>query len=569
MNAWKILPEIIGELDGISDAVKTRAVFKSVLATILSAEGMDAGWIRVCSGKNDRNRLAESGESFSSFCFDGMSPPECFCARAFSTADVVIGREPRHAFCRERKFRTVVCLPVLNEGRPAGFIFLASKKEKPVDTAWLKAVAAQVAVTLARLTREAEMEKRLETLQTVARVGSIISSQLTLKELTRSVVEHLGKVLETDRVNLVLYHAGEQKLEFIATFISGEEKTDRPEVYSISDGMNSWIVKNRRPLLIKEDTLKECARRGIRHGGRPAKSWLGVPLIHNGKITGVLSVQSYAQPDLYDNNSTEMLNLVAGQVAVAVENARLYESTARREKEKQRLYYSLTHDILSFVTPVSGFGEIIKRMDAKELTARKEEIGDAVLNSADRITRFVEDILIFSKVQSGKLTLNANAVNLYRIIDQSISNFFSELNMRKLALYIDGENIRRSSGRFPNKIVTCDMLQIERVLNNCLQNAVKHAFSKVEVTTRTDAEAVFCTVADDGAGMPKEFVPKVFDEYYQMEHGKKGVGLGLPSVKRIVEQHGGEVHVETDKGKGFAFTFSLPACPGLKKTDDA
>ncbi|GMT42350.1 MAG: hypothetical protein IEMM0002_0761 [bacterium] len=565
MNIEKIFGEIAGNLCGVEDTAKAHGALQTALASIVEVEGMDAGWLRILDEKGDIKIFAEAGRSLPSFCFDGMSPPDCLCKRAFLEADGVCGYDSKHAFCSKNGFKTAACIPALQNGIPVGFLFMASSEQKPVNLAGLRAVAGQLAITARRLIRNAEMEKRLKTLRTVTRVGAIVSSQLTLRELTQSVVEHLGEVLRTDRVNLVLYHAGKQELEFIATFISGEEKTDKPEKYPLSDGMNSWIVKNRRPLLIREDTVKECSKRGIRHGGRPAKSWLGVPVVHNGKIAGVLSVQSYNEPNLYDKSSVEMLNLVAGQIAVAVENAQLYESMAKREKEKQQLYYSLTHDILSFVTPVAGFGEVIKRMAPEELAARKDEIGEAVLNSANRITRFVEDILLFAKVQSGKLELNTGAVNIYRIIDQSVSNFFSELNMRKLDIYIEGEKVKEAAAHFPQKIVTCDMLQIERVLNNCLQNAVKHASSKVEVTTQTGPDELFCTVSDDGEGMPREFVQNVFDEYYQMEHGKKGVGLGLPSVKRIVEKHGGSVNVETDMGLGFSFTFSLPVTHGVQK----
>lgn len=558
MSTKEILPKILEELGRISDAAEIQKGLKHTLTAILAEEKLDAGWIRVHCRKGDIEVSAQAGERLSSFCFPDISAPRCLCDRALTKGEPVTAMEFDQPFCMDEKFKTAVCVPAMHNGKPAGFIFLAGKKPAEIDVEPLGSVANHMALMVSRLLQGAEMEKRLKTLQTVSRVGAIISSQLTLTELTQAVVEHLGEVLRTDRINMVLYHPKEQKLEFIASYFSGEEKTDEPEIYPLSDGMNSWIIKNRRPLLIKEDSVSECAEKGIRHGGKPAKSWLGVPMIHNGKIAGVLSVQSYSEPNVYDDASAELLDLVAGQVVVAVENARLYEGIARREKEKQKLYYSLTHDLLSFVSPISGYGEVIKRLSREELVSRQKELGEAVTGSAYKIQQFVEDILLFSKIQSGKLTLHTGAVNLYQIIDQSVSNFHSEMNLRKLDLYIEGERILKASDRFPKKVVTCDALQIERVLNNCIQNAVKHASSKVEVSTRDSNGEVQCTISDDGDGMPKEYVHRVFDEYYQLDHGKKGVGLGLPSVKRIVEQHGGNVWVESDSGKGFAFTFTLP-----------
>ena len=565
MSTVNIMAGILEELGGVNDAGAVKETLKRTLLSVLASEGLDAGWIRIRCKKGDIKVSAQVGERLDSFCFSGLSAPGCLCGEALTSGEPVTGSEFENEFCVDEKFKTAICVPAMIDGKNIGFMFLAGKRKVEVDLGPLKNVADHIALMAMRLLHNFEMEKRLQTLQTVSRVGAIISSQLTLKELTQAVVEHLGKVLRTDRVNLVLYHAGEKKLEFIASYFSGEKKTDLPEIYPLSDGMNSWIINNRKPLLIREDSVTECAELKIRHGGKPAKSWLGVPMIHNGKIMGVLSVQSYGEPNLYDDTSTELLDLVAGQVVVALENARLYESAARREKEKQKLYYSLTHDLLSFVTPISGYGEVIKRLDPEELAAKQSELGEALTNSAYKIQQFVEDILLFAKIQSGSLTLHPGAVDLYQIIDQSLANFQSEMVIRKLDLYIEGERVKKASRRFPKKVVTCDSLQIERVLNNCIQNAIKHAASKVEVTTRYTNGDVCCTISDDGDGMPKEHVAKVFDEYYQLDHGKKGVGLGLPSVKRIVEQHGGSVWAESDTGKGFAFTFTLP---GVKSGRD-
>lgn len=414
----------------------------------------------------------------------------------------------------------------------------------------------------------ASLERRLKTLETIARVGAIITSRLSIKDLAGAVVEHLGRVIRSDRVNLVIYDKKAQTLDFIASFFSGEGTREEPEVYPLSDGMNSWIVKNQKPLLIKSGTIEQCLKMGIRHGGRPAKSWLGVPMSHNGEIIGVLSVQAYDEPGLYDDSSVELLSLVAVQTAVAVVNATLYETMEKREKEKQRLYYSLTHDLLSFVSPIAGFGEVLRMISAADLAGRKDDIGRSIKDSAKKISSFVEDILVYSKLEAGKLALHAVPTNFLRIVETSASNFFGELSLRNLELFIDGKKCDFTDGKLRradsleelggNVTAFCDQIQIERVLNNCVHNAIKHARSRIELYTQQSGQELVCTVSDDGDGMPKELAHYVFDEYYQAQNGKKGVGLGLPSVKRIVEQHGGRVWVETDKGMGFKFNFALP-----------
>ena len=559
MSFEQSLPLLLTPLAQANSEETARKALKTFVTELVLASGMDAGWVRIHSSNTQITTGAESGEGLPGFCFAGLeAPAACACEAAIQNGEPQWVEETSGGFCGRNGFATVVCVPAMHEGECLGFLFLGCHEEKEANLPLLQTVAKHLGLMAARVRDAAVMEKRLITLQTVSRIGTFIASQLTLHELTQSVVEHLGKVLRTDRVNIVLYHPKEEKLEFVASWISGEGHKE-PESYPLSDGMNSWIIRNRRPLLIKKDSEKECAAMGIRHGGKPARSWLGVPMLQSGRIAGVLSVQCYGEPGQYDQTSVEMLSLVAQQVAVAVANAQLYEAAEKREKEKQRLYYSLTHDLISFVTPVNGYGELVRRMDDHMLIARKEEIGKQIVKAGQKIAAFVEDILLYSKLEAGRLAISPMPVNIYKVIDASVSNFYSELTMRKINLYVEGEQWSEGdNGRRPQKIVSCDTLHIERVLNNCIQNAMKHAKNRVAVSTRQDTGELYCTVEDDGEGMPRGEIPHVFDEYWQSNQAKKGVGLGLPSVKRIVEQHGGKVAVDTDTGKGFRFTFTLP-----------
>ena len=548
--------EILGES---SDPKSASELLPTVLKKLLSSTNTKTGLIRLEYDAEEFGINLDVSEKLPTFCFNGLDAPGCVCGASIRSGKPSIDNNFEEKFCIQAGFENVINIPVIVGDKPVGFIFLAGDgNDSETSMEDLLLVSKHIGMAVRRIDKFHQTEKRLKTLETISHIGTLISSHLELKELTRAVVDHLGKVIKNDRVNLVLYNQKDETLEFIASFISGEMDNKKSETYSLSDGMNSWIVKNRRPLLMKENTVEECKAMGIRHGGKPAKSWLGVPIIHRGMTLGVLSVQSYGEPFLYNNASVELLNMVANQVAVAIENARLYETMAKREIEKQSLYYSLTHDLLSLVTPVAGFSEVMLRMDQEDFGNKHIQIGNSLKACSEKIIQFVEDILTFSKLQSGKLELRPENANLYQIIDHSVSNFHSELNLRKLDLYIEGEKVMKASSRFPKKVITCDTSQIERVLNNCIQNAVKHASSRVELKTTVNSHELSCTIFDDGNGMSRDLSQKIFDEYYQASTGKNGVGLGLPSVKRIVEMHGGKVEVDTDIGKGFAFTFSLP-----------
>ncbi len=396
-------------------------------------------------------------------------------------------------------------------------------------------------------------------LETVSAVVRLITSKLTLKDMTMEIVARLGTVLETDEVNVIFYDGVNKELSFLARYFADGSGLEKPEVYPLSDGINSWIIKNRRPLLMTYNTLEECKELGIRHGGKPAKSWLGAPMMYQDNITGVVSVQSYTKTGLYDERSVELLNIVAGQCAVAVENARLFEEVVSREAEKERLYFSLTHDLLSLVNPVSGFAKLIQNMPPDAAPESFSGLLDNVVKSSEKITRFVEDILVYSKIKSGKLVLNIERSDVLHCLESALISCLPETTLRRLGVTLNGVKVTVDTIKTTdNLIADLDVAQIERVFLNLIGNAVKYANSKIDVEAFAEDEKIICRISDDGPGVNESQAASLFDEYYQANKKNKGVGLGLPTVKRIVELHQGSIHAISDEGKGFVIEFSWP-----------
>ncbi|MBF0291941.1 MAG: GAF domain-containing protein [Nitrospinae bacterium] len=498
------------------------------------------------------------------FCFDGLNAPRsCVCGKAMeAVGDNAIYSASPDPFCVERGFQSVLCAPVFVEGARVGvFLFADSQDVEPSADALklLDALAVHVGEAVSRI-RKSEMDKRRAVdLVTVYHIGRLVTSRLTLKEMVREVVRSLGRVIETDEVNVIQYDAKRMELRFLASFFADESNLQRPEVYPLSDGMNSWIIKNRQPLLIRQGTLDECARLGIRHGGRPARSWLGVPMVYKDDVVGVLSVQSYGKERLYDERSVELLSAVAGQCAVAMENARLYEEALEREEEKERLYFSLTHDLLSLVNPVAGFARLLKELPPDAPKQDVESFTDAITASAGKMTQFVEDILVYAKIKSGKLALNLARADFAKTLESVIRHLSPEISLRRLTLKVNGVEASPSEAAVNGPLeADYDVAQVERVFFNLINNAVKYANTFIEINAGIEGAEAVCGFRNDGDGVTEEQAGRLFDEYYQAGAKSRGVGLGLPTVKRIVELHGGSIRVESGAGKGFHIEFRWP-----------
>jgi signal transduction histidine kinase len=568
---------IVSLLNRANSKSALKSAMNVTVFELLGFLGFTYGAIRINTGSGKVDLSTETKSGGLKLCFDKLDAPDCVCKKALeeTNSEVIISGKSI-GLCCEDNFSTLVCAPIRANGQNVGLFLAASEKqiETPEDRIDLVNMICQnIGDTVQRTAAVESDHQRALDMKTVNAIGRLITSKLNLKDMVREIVSTLGGVLETDEVNVIMYDVVRRELSFLASYFADGSKLDRPEVHPLSDGINSWIIKNRRPLLMTYNTEEECAKLGIRHGGRPAKSWLGAPMIYHDRVVGVISVQSYAKTELYDENSAYLIAAVANQCAVAVENARLFEEIIDREEEKGRLYFSLTHDLLSLINPVAGFTKILKTIPpgAEDDKAR---LIDNITSATEKITRFAEDILVYSKIKSGKLALDISRQNVLGPIDSAIRVYLPELNMRSIELSVNGHDIGANGLKHPGSklksrsleqllsiepiMADLDGAQMERVFLNCIGNSVKHARSKIEIVAKSSDSQITCHVRDDGDGVPSSQCDNLFKEYYQAGSKQKGVGLGLPSVKKIIELHDGEIKIRSDKGAGFTIEFSWP-----------
>ncbi len=553
-----------------------RAVIDTVLKELLSILDFPSGVIRIETGAGKIDLTAEAGSGGSRLCFEGLKAPDCACGSAIDSGAVIVTQDIAE-HCRDAGLATVVCSPIRADSKNVGLFFAASAENKtpPGDVIDLVSlVCKNLGETAARAQAAKTDHQRALDMETVNATGRLITSKLNLKDMVREIVSTLGHVLETDEVNVIVYDDNRSELSFLASYFTDGSKLDRPEVYPLSDGINSWIIKNRRPLLMGYDTVAECKKLGIRHGGRPAKSWLGAPMIYKDKVVGVVSVQSYRKTGLYGEDSVALISAVANQCAVAVENTRLFEEIIEREAEKERLYFSLTHDLLSLINPVAGFTKILKSLPSDAPHENKANLVNSIIGATGKITRFAEDILVYAKIKSGKLALDISRMDVFRAVDSAIQVYLPELDMRGIAVSVNGRKIStnglKPEGLLPVEPIQADLdrAQMERVFLNCIGNAVKHARSSIEIGVESSKTLVTCRVRDDGDGVHSSQCGALFDEYYQAGAKQKGVGLGLPSVKKIIELHEGTIQIVSDRGAGFCIEFSWPRTLADRRNHD-
>ncbi|MCP4536031.1 MAG: GAF domain-containing protein, partial [Chloroflexi bacterium] len=188
--------------------------------------------------------------------------------------------------------------------------------------------------TLAHRLRETrrDLERHARERRILDQAGQVLTtSSLELDVLLNALYHQVRQLVEADHFYVALYDATTEELTFPVLIEDGKRK--RISGRRAGDGLTEYVIRERRPILIPENTAHVIANLGLKVIGQPALSWLGVPLVIGDKVLGVMTVQSFSRPRAYDQGDMSLLFTLAAQVAIALENAQLYGQMRRRTAE--------------------------------------------------------------------------------------------------------------------------------------------------------------------------------------------------------------------------------------------
>ena len=247
---------------------------------------------------------------------------------------------------REEGVRSLLSIPLSGarpsrrRGVPSGVLNIYSKDQvrqfqpEEIELATIFADQAAVALDNARLLTE--RKRRIAQLGVLNQISQAISATLRFDQLLDLIYWQVSRVMDTTNFYIALLHPGRNLL----TFEYEVENKTRHEPHSreLANGLTEHILHTKKPLLLGRDIAAACRDLGVEPQGQMSESYLGVPMIIGENVVGVLAVQSYAREEAYGMDDQELLATIATQAAIAVENARLYESTSQRMKEIGILY---------------------------------------------------------------------------------------------------------------------------------------------------------------------------------------------------------------------------------------
>jgi signal transduction histidine kinase/CheY-like chemotaxis protein len=231
------------------------------------------------------------------------------------------------------------------------------------------------------------------------------------------------------------------------------------------------------------------------------------------------------------------------------------ESAEEGNRLKDQFLATVSHELRTPLNAILGWSDMLRRNTLDE--GRRDRASDAIFENAKRQTRLIDELLDVAGIVSGKLRLERSLVDLEQVLRGALEVVQPAADAKDVALTMQVET--------PLAGVYGDGARLQQVAWNLLSNAVKftQAGGEVQVRLRRTQGTAEMTVSDNGAGIPSEFLPWVFEPFrqadasYTRRHG--GLGLGLSIVKHLVEAHGGSVSVwSAGEGHGATFAVSLP-----------
>ena len=223
------------------------------------------------------------------------------------------------------------------------------------------------------------------------------------------------------------------------------------------------------------------------------------------------------------------------------------------QEQREDLLRSVSHDLRTPLTVILGQAQLLEQgLEKAGVDGLQRKSASAIASEARRMNVMIQDLVDSARMEAGQLRLDRKAVDVRR--------FVSDL-LQRSALVMD---VKRVKADIPAELppICADPNRLERILLNLLSNALKYSYqgTEVRITARVVDGAVAVSVSDRGPGIAPEELPHLFERFYRARaaRGTEGIGLGLFTVKALVEAHGGRVWAESELGRGSVFTFEMP-----------
>ncbi|MDY7035321.1 MAG: ATP-binding protein [Thermodesulfobacteriota bacterium] len=421
-----------------------------------------------------------------------------------------------------------------------------------------------------------ELSKKIKQVLAIQETGKAILSVLELDQLLTVIMTLLSNVCKINRAVIMLVNEADHRLEYIYGVGFNEKVPDGIKNYKIPlnrvSNILARVANTGQPEYIPEVKTSNLRKKNIMLTySKPASAYV-VPLITRSKVIGVIATDAVDEIGV-PKETRETLEIFAPQIAIAIENARLYSKLQERMEELKRsqallsraeklsflgnLAARLAHEIKNPMTAIGTFIQMLpQKFDDEEF---RKEFYQIAMEETTRVNNLITGLLDLVKTKEPHFEFN----NLHSLIDKMILLVSPQSNAKKI------EVVRQFDPDIPQ--FHMDSEKMKQVILNLLTNAIEFTpdGGRIEIVTQncTDkgkANNFRIEIKDNGIGISDSMIDKIFDPYFTTKHQShmhNGTGLGLFIAHQNMHDHGGTIEVKSKVNEGTTFILYLPSGP--------
>lgn len=385
--------------------------------------------------------------------------------------------------------------------------------------------------------------------------GVVLSSAASLDEVLQELVDAARDLVEARYAALgVIDETGAALSNFITSGLDAEQRA-RLGALPTGHGILGLLIRDARPIRLR-DLQDHPDSVGVPKEHPPMHSFLGVPIRARNRVFGNLYVTEKKDEDEFSDYDLSILEMLAAQAAVAIENAQL-----RRERE--RFFAAVSHELGNAIAGVSLWARQLLQRSPRDPELWAQGVA-SIRKGAEDAERLIEDLLSISEIRENRLRIREERVNLVAALDELIDRFQP-----------DGATATRATPTLeicpttpPHDVhVEGDTVRVRQILINLIGNAIKFTPPDGTVTLGIELEEdqVVSWVGDTGPGIEEADLERIFLPYEQVQGVARGrgIGLGLPLSRKLAQLMGGDLRAESTPGEGTTFRLLLPAAPSI------
>jgi signal transduction histidine kinase len=304
---------------------------------------------------------------------------------------------------------------------------------------------------------------------------------------------------------------------------------------------------------------------------------VALPIIVKNELIGILILSEKLSGDIFTSSDLDLLEIVAHETAGSIEKARFWEE----DQLKSEFVSIASHELLTPTSTIQGYLSMILDEGMGKVDPKAREYLERVRGTSKRLTELVQDLLNVSRIESGRIKITPEPMDLLAIIRQVVEELTLQANHKGLSLFFEDPARRAADsskqlagGRTASQLpianssktalaVFADPERVRQILVNLISNAIKYTpQGGVTIAAAKEGRQIKTSVTDTGIGIAREDLPHLFEKFFRAPNektqGVAGTGLGLYITKAIVELSGGKIAVESEPGRGSTFSFTLP-----------